>query len=269
MRIPIRTSRSARWSRWLGGFAFPVSILPIFLHRADAIESELFILIVTAGLCSAALAVLSGVFAMVRLWFTGDRGWSRALWGVAFGLTCLAYPAVAFVLGARSPATPDIATRTNIELPVTLIQVDGTPATPADDPVLVAAFPNISPRNYAVSPNELFDMALLVVREAGWDAVQTRAPSLETTTGTIEAVGKTLTGWDFEVSVRTGREGDVSVLDARAASEFFWTDFGANGSRLQEFLVALDDAITNYARENVLPFPIPRPDLETDGQASE
>ena len=39
MRILVRTSRWAIWARRLGNFALPLAVIPILMHRAEAINT--------------------------------------------------------------------------------------------------------------------------------------------------------------------------------------------------------------------------------------
>src|SRR5688572_2716141 len=103
MRILIRTSKWAIWSRRIASFALPLAIVPIFMHRAGMIPSETFHVIEGAAILSAIIALLMAFTAFVRLWNTGDRGWVRAAFGVVFALVVLGPAAYAGYLYWKYP----------------------------------------------------------------------------------------------------------------------------------------------------------------------
>jgi len=43
MRILTRTSKWAIWARRLGGFSLPMLVVPVLLHRNQALGSDIFI----------------------------------------------------------------------------------------------------------------------------------------------------------------------------------------------------------------------------------
>ena len=60
----------------------------------------------------------------------------------------------------------------------------------------------------------------------------------------------TLAGWREEVVLRVTGTMDTSMVDMRSASLNALHDFGSNGLRIEEFLGALDDAVTTLLRDN-------------------
>src|SRR5690242_7801866 len=110
MRILVRTSKWAIWARRFGALALPLAALPVLLHREQWITSDNFQVIEAIALSLAAIALLCGIFAMARLWMTGDQGWGRATQAVVFGALCLAPAGYLAFEAARLPATPDVST---------------------------------------------------------------------------------------------------------------------------------------------------------------
>ncbi|MNY60664.1 hypothetical protein D3C86_1972470 [compost metagenome] len=60
----------------------------------------------------------------------------------------------------------------------------------------------------------------------------------------------TLPGWREEVVIRVTGSLTTSTVDMRSASLNALHDFGSNGSRIEDFLAALDDAVTTLLRDN-------------------
>ena len=57
MRILIRTSKWAIWSRRFGSLALPLMVLPVFLHRERLISSTDFFVVEAVAMLVAALAL--------------------------------------------------------------------------------------------------------------------------------------------------------------------------------------------------------------------
>ena len=89
MRVLIKTSKWAIWARRFGRLAVPLVVLPLLLHHLGAIDSPSFFAAALAAAAVAGLAVLVGLIALARLWYSGDQGWGRALSGLFLGLVCL------------------------------------------------------------------------------------------------------------------------------------------------------------------------------------
>src|SRR5690606_25345305 len=125
MRILIRTSKWAIWSRRFGSLAVPLAVIPVFLHREQLIQSSEFAVIEAIAFGVAVLAVVLALGAYIRLWITGDQGWSKATWGLVFGLICVL--PIAYLIGeaARYPVLNEVSTDFNDPLP---LQADVRPA---------------------------------------------------------------------------------------------------------------------------------------------
>jgi hypothetical protein len=150
LRILIRTSKSAIWARRLGSVAVPLVVISVLLHRFRLVGGELFLAAAALAGLVALAAVLTALGALVRLWRTGDQGWSKALQGLALGLLCL-LPFVYYgALAMQYPPVTDIGTTDRGLLP--LVFEPGTAAMPppkmlsaADQQVI---FPNVATRTY-------------------------------------------------------------------------------------------------------------------------
>lgn len=252
MRILIRTSKWATWARRLGSVAVPLLVLPVGLHWARMFTGNLFVASAMLAGVVAAAAVLAALVALVRLWQSGDQGWGRALLGLAFGLACL-LPFVWYGnLAMRYPPVTDLATTDRGLLP--LVFEPGTAEMPP--PLMLSEqeqdreFPNARTRTYPLGQAQTFAVVTQMVNENGWTVRLVREPTLDFAPAQINAQITSLPGWREEAVIRVTGDLTTSVVDMRSASLNAPHDFGSNGRRVEQFLVALDDAITTLLRDN-------------------
>lgn len=245
MRIPIRTSRTARWSRRLGSFALPLTVIPILLHRSGIMDSDTFALVGVTALMTAAIAVFLGLVAMVRLWFSGDRGWGRAVSGILLGTACLTPLAYAGYAATRYPLVHDVST--NAQHPPSLEMFPADRAYTTDQQAVAQAFPGVSTRDYPISLRSAYNIAKRLVQARGWVVEKDIGPGLDTNSAEIHAIANTALGWRDEVAIRLrGASENVSV-DARSASPGHSFDLGRNGTRLEALLADFDAAAAKSA----------------------
>jgi hypothetical protein len=260
LRILIRTSKLAIWARRLGSVAVPLVVISVLLHRFRLIGGDVFLAAAALAFCVALVAVLTSLAALVRLWHTGDQGWSKALLGLALGILCLLPFAYFGSLALRYPPVTDIATTDRSLLP--LVFEPGTADMPPPK-VLSAAeqdaiFPNIVTRSYPLNQTQTFELIREQVEDNGWEIRAERAVSLDTV-GQINAQIVTWPGWREEVVIRITGDDQSAVVDMRSVSLNAPHDFGSNGIRLESFLTNLDDTITTLLVENPdinLPVPV-------------
>lgn len=247
MRILIRTSKWAIWARRLGAFALPLAIIPVFLHRERIISSDDFLIIELVAAGIALVAAFLAIGAYVRLWITGDQGWSRATMGLIFAGICLAPMAFIGWLALRYPPVPDVST-TLANAPL-LVTVEGRALTPAESAAVEAAFPNARSRTYPIGAEQMFGIVEQMAAQKGWEPRARRAPTHALDEGTLNAVATTLLGWRDEVAIRVAGTPAGSVVDMRSAATHSWFDLGENGRRIEEFLLELDNRITLMFRD--------------------
>lgn len=252
MRILIRTSKTAIWARRIGRIAIPLVILPVGMHHLGLIDSPSFFTVAILALIVSALAALVGALALVRLWFSGDQGWGRALSGLFIGLICLAPFAYYGYSAWRYPPVTDIATVPRGELP--LLFLPDTAKMPA--PKLISPeeqariFPNATTRTYPLDVVSLFGVVERLVQNEGWDIRLNVAPGTDGTPGRINARIATLPGWREEAVLRIAPTATGAKVDMRSASINAPHDFGSNGSRIERFMVTLDNEVTTLLRDN-------------------
>lgn len=248
MRILVRTSKWAIWARRIASFALPLVVLPVFMHRERLITSAAFHVVELAAAGFALLGALLGIVAMFRLWHSGDRGWDRAVIGLLLSLVCLAPFAYVALQAARYPLVLDVATDDRDPPPLTL----AAPPLGSVDAVLAiaAAFPNVKTRLYPLNALQSFDIVAGLAAARGWDIRQRREPATVLGEGQVSAVATTLLGWRDEVVLRVRGDPAGSIVDMRSASLASLHDLGANGQRIEDFLVALDAEVTLLMRDN-------------------
>lgn len=240
------------WARRLGSVAVPVVILAVLLHRYRLLTSDLFLVAaIAAGLIGLA-AVLVSLVALARLWQTGDQGWGRALTGLLFGAISLLPHAWYGSLALRYPVATDIATADRAQMP--LIFEPGTTAMPAprllSAQTLAGVFPNVETRRYPLGLVPAFGVVEALVANHGWEIRLLRQPASEAELGQINAQVMTLPGWREEVVIRLTGTMTSTTVDMRSASLNAFHDLGSNGTRIEQFLGELDDAVMILLRDN-------------------
>ena len=95
-----------------------------------------------------------------------------------------------------------------------------------------------------VDATEMFTIVEDLADSRGWDIRVRRQPPTALDTGTINAIAMTLLGWRDEVAIRVTGTAQGSTIDMRSVPLGRFHDFGENGRRIEEFLLALDEKIT-------------------------
>ena len=249
MRILVQTSQLAIWSRRLGTFALPLVLVPILMHRADLIDTTSFEVVEGLAIVVAALAILCGLGAFGRIWFTGDLGWGLALAGLLLGLVCLGPAGWLGYNWLKLPIANDITS--DAQDPLSLVSAGIPTFAGADDPAeLAAAFPGIRDRTYPVGSRRVFDIVDQLVTDHGWEVLLRHVPVAGDPDGQINAIATTLFGFRDEVAIRLLAQQDGSTrISMRSISLTAFHEPAANGQRIEEFLTALDDRITQLQKD--------------------
>lgn len=254
MRILIRTSKWAIWSRRFGSLALPLAIIPVFMHRERFISSADFTTIELVAMAVACLAFVLAIGAFVRLWITGDLGWGKAVMGFFLSLLCLLPLGYVLFEMSRFPNISDIATDA-ASPPGLVSQVP--PSNSADSAAIVAAFPNARDRSYPIEAQEMYALVVTLAEQRGWEIRARREPQTPLAEGQLNAIAMTLIGYRSEVAVRVQGDPQGSTVSMRSASLFGGHDLGENGRRIEEFLTALDDRVTQILRNAPVNAPLP------------
>jgi len=267
MRILIRTSKIATWARRLGSFVLPLMVLSILMHRGQMVATETFHLILVLSFGLASLAFLLGLIAVVELWFSGDKGWSRALTGFFLGGICLSPLLFAAIEWRAYPMVFEVSTNPELFVQLHTSSGDLAPVTELEQIAIDMAFPNATTRDYQIDAVALYGIVETLVNERQWDIVQKKSfMGGIGNVAEISATAMTVFGWRDDVVIRiTNHTGTGTLIDMRSAAKLPGQEFGRNGKRIEEFLVALDEAATEYARDNLAIEPPPVPSVQRDG----
>ncbi|SFZ86055.1 Protein of unknown function [Devosia enhydra] len=246
MRILIRTSHFAIWARRFGEVALPLAIIPVLLHRERLVSTDAFLAAEAIAIAAALAAIACAMIAFVRLWISGDKGWSRATAGLLLGALCLLPPAY---LGWEMVRYPDVSGFSTDRLILPTLVVAPVPRLGSDRAAVEAAFPNARSRRYTVDAARIFALALEQVTTSGWDVRRSVPPAGTSAPGQINAIATRLLGWQDEVSIRIVEDQRGTEVDMASAGLHPIHDLGENGKRIEAFLAALDDAVTRLMRE--------------------
>jgi hypothetical protein len=247
MRILIRTSKWAIWARRFGSLALPLAIVPVFMHRERMILSSDFHVIEFVAIGVAALGLILALGAFIRLWITGDLGWGKAVTGLLLSLIVLAPAGFLLSQAMRYPAISDVTT--DFARPPGLVsQTPAPPTTSASRPVIEATFPNARNRSYPIEAGQMFGLVSTLVETRGWEQRARREPQTPLAEGQINSIATTLLGWRDEVVIRVSGSAAGSTIAMRSAALHAGPDFGENGRRIEEFLAALDQRVTEMLR---------------------
>lgn len=190
------------------------------------------------GIAAMVLALVGGAWAYRR-----HARWTMLLAGVAFvaGLAAFAIP-FQWQNAARSvPPIHDVTT--DLENPPTYQAVL---ALRADAPNTLdrqadlaqqqrAGYPELAPITLPMPSEQVFDRALAVAQDAGWEIV-----TADKSAGRIEATDTTRWfGFKDDVVVRLTPWGSGTRVDVRSVSRVGGSDIGTNARRIRRFLDAL------------------------------
>ena len=263
MRIRIRTSKLSTWARVLGLIALSSFIFAIFLHREQTITSETFHLIFLIISTIALLALLLGLAAYIQLWFSGDKGWKRASIGTIAGIICLTPLIYGAVEAKKYPNISDVSTNTsiNISLISTIAKKKNIKAISQNE--LLIIFPNLIDRNYPLNNEIVFTLVEKLIIKNGWKIINKQAPNEIKPIGQINALEKTLFGWQDEIAILITANDEGSTISMRSTSLVAENDLGANGKRIEIFLLDLDESINKYSSKTLTLEPAATPAIIT------
>jgi hypothetical protein len=263
MRILVRTSTWAIWARRLGSFALPLAIIPVLLHRSGAVPTSTFEVIEIVAIGVALLALFASIGAFVRIWSTGDRGWGRAFVGLICSLACLAPLGLLAADYIAYPMASEVSTDTANPPPLVLAPQPAAPV-PGQAREVASVFPNVKTRNYPLSPRRVFTIVDALVADRGWEVLRRQEPDANGDTGQLNAIALTLFGFRDEVSIRLVGGPDGTDVAMRSVSLTPLHEPGVNATRIEGFLAALDDKITELRKDR----PAGAADSDSEGDSA-
>ena len=253
-----RNRRAAALCLWLAvGSALLLAIAPL-AYRTGLIG-------LLPALASTAIAVVAAALAVVVApvaWALSrsDRLASRrARAGLLIAAVALAVPVWTIAASAGAPPIHHITTDPD-DPPLfdAVIPLRGAGSNPLDPPsqevtrTQRGAYPDIQPVDIARPPAEVFQAALRVVEELGWEIVATtnedtaRSRSGPEPDRRIEATESTSWfGFKDDVVVRVRQSAEGSRVDLRSVSRVGVGDLGANANRIRAFVRGLDSTLAS------------------------
>jgi uncharacterized protein (DUF1499 family) len=183
------------------------------------------------GLTGASLSLVGGLK-------TGQ--WSLALVSIIVGLAVVSVPSAVILSARGKPPIHDITTDMDNPPPfVAVLPLRAGAANPSDYAGTdVAAqqrraYPDIQPLVLRAPAGDVFDRALSVIRDLGWEIVAS-----DRTTGRIEAVDSTFWfGFKDDVVIRiAGQPDGTTRMDVRSTSRVGVGDVGTNARRIRTLL---------------------------------
>jgi hypothetical protein len=250
MRMIIRTSRLAIWARRFASLAVPLILMPVLLHRARLIATQTFEVVEIAALVSAGVAFLLSLLSFVRIWNTGDRGGSLAVFAFIVSLVCLAPFGYAGYLMQSFPHVLDVSTDPVDQMVMVSDALVGVEPDASEADAVAIAFPNARTREYPLDAPQLYLLVQNLITERGWAVLEEREPIGSMGVGQINAVDTRLLGARDEVAIRITGDAAGARVDMRSAALGGRYDYGANGTRIEAFLAALDNQVALLLRDS-------------------
>ena len=252
MRIVIKTSKLASWSRRLSSIALPALFFSIYLHRDGSLDSETFNLILSLITATAFVAIIFALLAFIVLWFSGDNGWGRAAVGLLLALITIVPFSYSYIERQLYPISYDVST--NPELNIELLSPIKKLKTfkQAEQIELIRAFPNMVMRYYQIDEKDLYQIVKEQIEKKRWDIIgDKQLLGAAQNKSQINATTMSLIGWRDEIAVQISPTVSGSSIAMRSASMVVEHDLGRNGKRIEDFLMLIDQAVTDFSKSNI------------------
>jgi uncharacterized protein (DUF1499 family) len=229
--------------------AAAVAAIALILLAAAGPAYRIGLLSIPQAFALLAGAAYVGIAAMVLALIAAGWAYRRgarlalALAVVAFiaGFTAFGVPFQWQATARRLPVMHDVTT--DLENPPTyqaVVALRADAPNKLDRPADLAekqrrGYPDLAPITLPMPPGQVFDRALAVAQEAGWDIV-----TADKGAGRIEATDTTRWfGFKDDVVVRLTPWGSGTRVDVRSVSRVGGSDIGTNAGRIRRFLDAL------------------------------
>lgn len=192
----------------------------------------------------AYVAIAALLLSLTALWLTRPgayrRGLLAALTSLVFAIP-LVYAAFMFEYTARIyPPINDIST--DLEDPPSFWEIENPRTYPGGEvaEMQTQAYPDLAPLQLGLESTQVFRLAEQLAVDFGWEIIAADESDMQ-----IEAVAYSfLFGFSDNVVIRIMDEGDTSRVDMRSYSQLGRIDRGANAKRIQRYLQALQDLVT-------------------------
>jgi uncharacterized protein (DUF1499 family) len=236
---------AARWSSRIGIFFVSLLLVTLILHRLAGLPTPLALNLFVVGLAGAGVALLIGLAALARIWFTGQAGAGSAGAGILLALAALGGPLIYASAHYDLPPINDVTT--DPANPPAFAELAKRP--PGANPVAypgqryaelqAKAYPELRTLVLDRSAEEAFELVEEAVRRLRWRVVveEPPMPGRDATPGVIEATDQTLVvGFTDDIVIRIEGGPTRARIDARSASRYGSFDFGQNAARVRSLL---------------------------------
>jgi uncharacterized protein (DUF1499 family) len=232
-----RGTRACAWAKWL---FIPGVVLLIAGLLAPSLNASPMVamLLISLGLLLFIVAAICGGIGLIRSGGSGGDSSALFAWfGVAAGVVAIINVSMTMG-GAGNAPIHDISTDTDD--PPAFVEVaklrgpNDNPAAysgPETAAIQKQAYPDIESLILLDSPGFVFETALQVAEDMGWEIV---ASNVET--GHIEATATTpFVGFKDDVVIRIRARGPEAIVDVRSKSRIGRGDMGVNAKRVRSF----------------------------------
>jgi hypothetical protein len=241
------TGPLARWSSRLAIFSASLILVGVALHRLTSFPTQVALNLFFVGFVLAALAVLIGLAALLRIWRRGYGGAGSAAVGVLLPLLLFGWPLTFLPAYLNRPPLNDVTT--DLAAPprfATLAKQRtgvNSPTYPAQRfaELQQKAYPDLRTFVMDRSVEETFELVEEAVRKLRWKVAAVEPPTVRPAkAGILEATDQTLVlGFTDDIVVRVEGSANRSRVDVRSASRFGTLDMGQNATRVRRFLAEL------------------------------
>ncbi len=239
-------SQAAVWSLRLSVFALTAAGVAVGLSRLAGLAPSAALTVFGAALALACLAALLAAAAVVVIWRTGRLGAGKAALGFALALALIAYPAYLGYLAVTLPPLSDVSTDF-AEPPSFMISTKARaarggrmppPFDRAGEPAQRDAYPKVAPVFVDLEAMQAYQMALRLVKDAGWKVVDSTEPNLRGDgVAHIDAIDRSLFfGFASDITIRVTPLDNETRIDLRSVNRVGKHDFGANARRIRKFI---------------------------------
>jgi uncharacterized protein (DUF1499 family) len=238
-------SAFSRWTSRLAMFSLLLLLAAYFLHRLFGMPTPVAANVVKTALACAAVALILGLIAGIRIWHGGGGGAARIVAGLFIATLMLSGPLVLMALARGYPAIYDVTTDTASPPPFDVLGMARSPlenkaAYPGAEFGVQQqrAYPDLKPMFLNRSQSEAFELVVDALKRQGLGIVRQQEPNSENgTPGFIEAVDRTLVlGLYGDVAIRVSGSAEEARVDLRSASRYGSADFGDNAERLRTIM---------------------------------
>ncbi|WP_186445023.1 DUF1499 domain-containing protein [Mesorhizobium sp. J18] len=243
-----RSSSAAIWSRRFGIFAAVLFTLSAAGHRTEMLETLPFLWLLAIVFGLALLALGLALAGLKRIWDTGERGASAAVWGLIIAACVLAPFAISAVRIVLYPNINDISTDLADPPELTVASSRAGPGINPVEPISEEAarlqsesYPDVAGRRYEYTRDRIIEVVDNLVAARGWRVLRRSGGITPDTPVTIEVEAKSfLLGFPADVAIRISEDENAAHVDMRSASRYGTHDFGDNAKRIRRFLADLD-----------------------------